>query len=266
MAKELTPDKLRKLKAQKISDEAIAAKYKIPVRHVQMMREENNIAALMPRKKYKREDIDNRYAELYPVARQMRLDGKTYVEIEQALGVNNSTVRGWLVGESYKRKVYDIDAMCKLTYEYIVYFKSKHNGNSPTYNEIADGIGCGRSSVDKYVDILAANGKIVINKDTTYCRVDIPGSQWLPPVGVRVPTKPRTKERKYRPRRDKAARLQSVGRLCDCGQEAKWVTFIRVGSAINEGGRLERMPLCNDCAEYEREIGGNVQPIDEVQA
>lgn len=266
MSKELTLDKLRTLKAQGKSDTAIAKKFSVSVNTVRSMREQHGIPALQKRAGYKRKDIDKRYAECYPIAKQMRIDGHTFAEIESATGVSQNTVRGWLSAKRFKKKVYDLETMLELVYEYLVWYKYHHNGNTPVASELADGIGCAHSSVDKYIDILVRRGRIAINKgSSTIKRIDIIGGQWLPPSGVKVPSTPRKKQRQYKPRRDKAAQLRKVGRLCECGQEAKWVSFVRVGSAINEGGRLERMPLCDDCAEYEREIGGDVQPIDEVQ-
>ena len=264
MARELAPDKLRELKAQGVSDDAIAKDYRMSKKTVRKLREENGIPALIQRTPYTRKEAEERYERWYPVARQLRLSGKTYSQIEHVTGVKKTTLIEWMRESIFRVTPYDAQTMADITYEFIVYYKYHNHGNTPTTREIAKGIGCGSSSVLTYIRMLEQQKRITVNNDTTILRVGVLGDQWLPPSGVKIPARPRKKPREYNYRQEKRRRLARHGMLCDCGQEAKWVSFVRVGSAINEGGRLERLPLCDDCAEYEREIGGVVQPIDEV--
>lgn len=260
---ELSPETLAELKAQNLTDAQIARRYGIGERKVRRLREKHGIRASY-RRPAEGVDFVERYHRLYPIARRLREEERlTYREISERIGVNESTVANWLRGRKFKNKVYSVDDGQRIVFDYIVWFKHTHNGNSPTYDEIADGTGYAQASVRRYVDLLVAGDKLRIDQTAYNLRIEIKGAQWIPPTGFKVPAKPRSRPRQPKPRKDKAKRLAKAGRLCDCGQEAKWYVDVRVGSAILDGGRRERMPLCDECVKHERAAGSDVQRFGE---
>lgn len=260
---ELTPETLAELKAQNLTDAQIAQRYGIGERKVRRMRDKHGIRASY-RRPEEGVDFAERYHRLAPVARRLReQDRLTYREISEQIGVKESTVASWLRGQKYKGKVYSAEDGLRIVFDYIVWFKHHHNGNSPTSDEIAEGTGYAPSSVRRFVGMLVDAGRIAVMEEGRLFRVEIKGAQWLPPVGVKVPATPRSRPRQLKPRKDKAKRLAKAGRLCDCGQEAKWYVDVRVGSAILDGGRRERMPLCDECVKHERAAGSDVQRFGE---
>lgn len=262
MTLELTPETLAELKAQNIPDTRIARDYGLSERAVRRMRDKYGIGTSY-RRPAEGVDFAERYHQLYPVARRLREDERlTYREISERIGVNESTITSWLRGKKFKGKVYNVDDGLRIVFEYIVWFKHTHNGNSPTYDEIADGTGYAHASARRYVDMLVAGDKLRIDQTAYNLRIEIKGAQWIPPTGVKVPAKPRSRPRQPKPRKDKAKRLARAGRLCDCGQEAKWYVDVRVGSALKEGGRSERMPLCDECVKHERKVGSDVKQFE----
>lgn len=260
---ELTPDTLRELKAQNIPDTRIARDYGLSERKVRRLREKHGIRASY-RRPAEGVDFAERYHKLAPIARRLREEERlTYREISERLNVKESTVASWLRGRKFKGKVYNVDDGLRIVFDYIVWFKHTHNGNSPTSEEIAEGTGYAPATVRRFIDLLVGSGRISIMGEGRLLRFEIKGAQWLPPAGVKVPAKPRSRPRQLKPRKDKAKRLAKAGRLCDCGQEAKWYVDVRVGSAILDGGRRERLPLCNECVKHERAAGSDVKRFGE---
>lgn len=263
MTELLTPETLAELKAQNFTDAQIARRYGIGERKVRRMRDTHGIRASY-RRPAEGVDFTERYHQLYPEARRLReVERLTYREISERTGVKESTVASWLRGKKFKHKVYNVEDGLRIVFEYVLWFKHQCNGNSPSYEEIADGTGYAVASVRRYLSMLVAEKKLRIDQASYNLRISIPGAQWLPPAGVKVPTKPRSRPRQPKPRKDKAKRLAKAGRLCDCGQEAKWYVDVRVGSAIKEGGRSERMPLCDECVKHEHVAGSDVQKFGE---
>lgn len=263
MTHELTPETLAELKAQNLTDAQIARRYGIGVRRVRRLREKHGIASSY-RRPAEGVDLAERYHQLYPIARHLReVERLTYREIGEQIGVKESTVASWLRGRKFKGKVYNVDDGLRIVFDYIVWFKHQHNGNSPTSEEIADGTGYAPATVRRFVGLLVDADRITVMEEGRLLRFEIKGSQWLPPTGVKVPATPRSRPRQLKPRKDKVKRLAKAGRLCDCGQEAHWYVDVRVGSAIKEGGRSERMPLCDECVKYEQKAGSDVKRFGE---
>lgn len=68
-------------------------------------------------------------------------------------------------------------------YEFIVKFKLRHNGNSPTLREIAHGCDLSsNSTVTYHVNKLKEDGRVVV-RDGMARSIDVAGSRWLPPGG-----------------------------------------------------------------------------------
>ena len=263
MTHELTPEILTELKAQNVTDAQIARRYGIDERKVRRMRDKHGIRASY-RRPAEGVDFAERYHQLAPIARKLREEERlTYREISERLNVKESTVASWLRGRKFKNKVYNADDGQRIVFEYIVWFKHSHNGNSPTSDEIAEGTGYAPATVRRFIGMLVDAGRIAVMEEGRLLRFEIKGAQWLPPAGVKVPAKPRSRPRQPKPRKDKAKRLAKAGRLCDCGQEAKWYVDVRVGSAIKDGGRSERMPLCDECVKHERKAGSDVKRFGE---
>lgn len=70
-------------------------------------------------------------------------------------------------------------------YDYIVAFKSKHDGNSPTIREIGDFAGISSSSVTNYhLRLLARLGLIDFRPQGRSRMITIIGGAWLPPTSA----------------------------------------------------------------------------------
>ena len=64
--------------------------------------------------------------------------------------------------------------------DYIVAFKVEHNGNSPTFRQIADACGISSSSlVNTYLDRMVKLR--MIERKGSIRMIEVPGSRWLPP-------------------------------------------------------------------------------------
>lgn len=108
-------------------------------------------------------------------------DGVSIKEQATQAGVSRKTlywrlqVDGYRIGRQLK---YDPDTV----YTFIVNYKIKHQGQSPTIREIADGCGISTTSmVVNILDRLEGAGKIKRPDFGLTRGINIPGSKWIPP-------------------------------------------------------------------------------------
>lgn len=64
-------------------------------------------------------------------------------------------------------------------FRYIVYYKMKHDGNSPSYREIMAGAGVSSSSmVSFYLDELVKAGRVRLSGEGAFRRIEVVGGRW----------------------------------------------------------------------------------------
>lgn len=72
-------------------------------------------------------------------------------------------------------------------FDCIVAFKMAHDGNSPTFREIGESIGCNSSSlISIYLDRMEILGMIKRDQLGASRNIEIPGGKWIPPSKLNV--------------------------------------------------------------------------------
>lgn len=67
-------------------------------------------------------------------------------------------------------------------YRFIVRYKQRHDGCSPSVRQIVDRLALSSTStVAYYLDMLEADGKIRRSDDSRSCNIEVVGGRWLAP-------------------------------------------------------------------------------------
>lgn len=261
-----TVEQLRAYKDQGMSDRQIADAHGVAECTISNWRRRMGIASLEGNT-----ELERRYNDNIDRIRDMRKKGATIAEISEVTGVPMTTISQWLEPElGGNSTVIDPKFGKRMIYEWIVWFKAHNAGNSPSTMELAELSGVSVGSVKRLIRQLVADGKVkTIQREKGQSRFVLTGEQWLPPTGVKIPTKPPTMNRKpYQERRrlgkGKRQRKTKEGwrnHTCDCGGDADFVMLAAVrshGSKIENNGWL---PLCGDCAELALQDKERVLPM-----
>lgn len=266
---DVDPKELAKLKRQGKTDAQCADLLGVSLTIIRKVRNEHGIIApkATNRAGMTKDKAVARMEQHLARIQEMYAAGLSYREIGRKINIPESTVRTWLKPEfrmSTKRirKSSNVDDNLRIIYDWIVAYKFEHNGNSPTQREISEGTGFAKGMMNGLLEILEERGKISLSGDQRAGGIVIHGAQWIPPTGWKRPAKLRKRNKIARPRRVDKNKLIKEGRLCDCGNKANWFIDVQLGTFTGRGGRADRIVLCDDCADYEREHGGNVQAIE----
>lgn len=262
---------LAKLKKRGKTDLQCADHFNVSTTVIKKLRREHGIIApkATTRPGFTKEKAAERIEEYLPRVQEMCAAGLSYREIGRKLGIPESTIRTWLNPEFRMsieriRKSSNTDDNLRIIYDWIVAYKFENNGNSPTQREISEATGFAKGMMNGLLRILEERGKIGLPADGRAGGIVIYGAQWIPPTGWKRPARLRKRQKVSRPRRVDKDKLIKEGRFCDCGNKANWYINIKIGTVTGNGGRLDRIVLCDDCADYEREQRTEVHKIEEV--
>lgn len=267
-------EELKKMKRKGISDKQCAEHFGVSRSVIKRIRAQNKIIApkASNREGIKSEAAQKRRERFMPQIVQLYSDGKTTPQISKAIGIPESTIRTWLRpvrnGETlpiYKGRTQQREDDANIVYNWIVAYKYQHNGNSPTRDEIASGAGFSSGHVYETLKYLAEQGRIILPETNRAGGIAIPGAQWIPPTGWKMPARLRTRRKLARPRRKERRHLEKIGRLCDCGRKATHFANVFVGTPTGKGGRPDRLPLCDGCAAEARKMGETVQEFPPME-
>lgn len=262
---DIDPKELAKLKRRGKTDAQCAEILGVSLTIIRRVRREHGIIApkATNRPGMSKEKARQRMEKHIDRIQAMYATGLSYRHIAVKLSLPESTVRSWLRPEfkmsiERTRKSSNIEDNLRIIYDWIVAYKYEHNGNSPTQREISEGTGHAKGYLNQLLTIIEERGMISLPGDGRAGGIVVHGAQWIPPTGWKRPARLRKRQKISRPRRVDKETLMKEGRLCDCGNEAKWYINIEIGNVSGRKARKDTLPLCADCAEYEREQGTEV--------
>jgi hypothetical protein len=110
--------------------------------------------------------------------------------VSKELGVTIRTISKWLKAEEENASSQPKNEISrdKLIFDYICWYKFRHDGNAPTRGEIARYLNVATSGLAYYLDLLRRNEKIKIDMSgLTAGHISVIGSVWRPPMGWAKP-------------------------------------------------------------------------------
>lgn len=88
-------------------------------------------------------------------------------------------------GSVHKRRVETVDEALKQLLGFIIRYKMKNGGNSPSYAEMAAQMNCNKQMINRYIYQLADQGAIIVAPGSTR-NISIPGSTWTVPIAEEI--------------------------------------------------------------------------------